>query len=101
MLNLWRDDGYGRDRVELWVVGAPVSDTQLQEFTNGSEASCFFDKVDDGIELLEAYAAQKDYVFIIDAQGMVRESVDLASNWLQDTENSTRLDNKVRNLLDN
>lgn len=95
MLLVWRTDGYGRDVLEVWVMGYPTSVDYVNSFANGSEASCFLDTAG----VFTAYGALVDDLFVIDAAGLVQFAMNLIEKPLSTDVNRTELDGQVRSLL--
>lgn len=95
MLQAWRADGFGFDVLELWTVGYPTTEDNVDVFANGADAACFMDT----LGLFGTYGAISEDLFLIDAAGMVRHRTNTHLSSLVLPENRADLDARVRALL--
>lgn len=98
MLQGWRSEGFGRDRLEVWVVGIAITQALVAPFANGSEASCFVEGTGE-ISAFDAFDAKKDDLFVLDGEGTAQVHMDLADKPLSSEANRQMLDAAVRGLV--
>jgi hypothetical protein len=98
MLQGWRSEGFGRDRLEVWVVGITILQAMVPPFANGSEASCFVEGTGE-VSAFDAFDAKKDDLFVLDGEGTAQFHMSLADKPLSSETNRQTLDAAVRGLL--
>ena len=95
----WRADGLGRDTLEIWVVGYPLSGEWIPQFAGDSDASMFVDAEDEGSSVLAAFGAEVNHLFLIARTGTVMESISLADWPLDGSEGASvrhHIDARIR-----
>lgn len=96
MLTGWRNDGLGRDQVELWVVGFESDQITVAGLAGNSEAAC---AIDSDERIFRALSANKDELFVIDAEHRVVSWFDLAQTALEEGDRRQQVDAAVRGAL--
>ncbi len=100
MLDEWRQDGYERDSLELWVVGHTIYDSEdVEKFAGDSEMSIFLDRPSLEESVWELFYADKSDVFLIDREGEASYWGNLDDNSITDDENREQLNSSVRSFL--
>ena len=96
MLDTWRSDGFGADRLLVWTVGWPGQENLVESFAAGSTAPCL---VDSDADFIFAYDVDKDDLWVVDATGTVTFSMNLIAQPITTSTYANLLDTAVRAAL--
>ena len=101
-LSVWRTSGFGRDVLEVWTVGYPGQEealpSVLEDLPDGFDEALLVDT--DEIAAWGLWEAHVNDLFVVDQEGMIVDTTNLASEPLNVTENLVALDEVVRGLLE-
>lgn len=99
IVEAYKRAGYERSDIELWGVGFPGTEMYATWFADGSTASCFADSNVIDQSAYYAFEAQVDEVFIIDRDKRIRHRFSVVQMPLGTEDNSARVDEWTRELL--
>jgi hypothetical protein len=97
MVGEWRSEGLGPDVLEAWAVGYAGQELRVEEFAGDATIPCFVDTPEAAV--FDAFAANANVLLVIDADGTIVESVNLAADSLERASTREHLDELVRRLL--
>ncbi len=85
--------------LELWSVGYSGTESYLEDYVQTSTASCFVDDYNPEKSAFFAFDAQKDDLFLVNPSGNIEHKTDLSNYPLDEGNNRSELESKIRSLL--
>ena len=87
-------------KVELWIMGYPVSGSKVADFCKGTDASCFVDSRLGPGSVYSEYSASLGQIYLIDQKLVACRRFDLVSCPMERAECKARLQGSIRSLVE-